>query len=85
MKLIETTVSGSSVWMRFADNADAARAAQWIDFQVPLAALKHGSGTDLPDPVELMLAATQVAALRFVRDRVSEETQRLASLANRNS
>jgi len=40
MKLVKTSVTGSTVWMRFADDDDPAKAKEWIDVQVPVNALK---------------------------------------------
>lgn len=40
MKLVKTSVTESHVWLRFADNDDAAKAKEWIDVQAPVAALK---------------------------------------------
>jgi hypothetical protein len=85
MKLIETTVSDTTVRVRFADNADTAKATQWIDLQVPVADLKHGSRTPLPNPETLVLGASQVAVLRFVRDLADAEISRLVSRQNRSS
>jgi len=36
MTLIETVVTETTVRMRYADNADASKAMNWIDFQVPI-------------------------------------------------
>ena len=40
MKLVKTSVTDSTVWLRFADNDEAAKAKEWIDVQVPISALK---------------------------------------------
>jgi hypothetical protein len=40
MKLVKTSVTDSTVWMRFADDDDPAKAKEWIDVQVPVNALK---------------------------------------------
>ena len=40
MKLFETSVTDTTVWMRFADDDDLAKAKEWIDIQVPISALK---------------------------------------------
>ena len=39
MKLVKTSVTDSTVWLRFADNDEAAKAKEWIDVQVPISAL----------------------------------------------
>jgi hypothetical protein len=41
IKLIETAVTETDVYMRYADHRDPEEAEQWLDFQVPLSALKH--------------------------------------------
>jgi hypothetical protein len=40
MQLVKTAMTGSTVWLRFADHDDLAKAKEWIDVQVPIAALK---------------------------------------------
>ena len=89
MMLIETSVSDKSVWMRFADTSDCAKAAHWIDFQVPLSELKvpAGSGTEvlLGDPELQLLSEVRLAALRYVRDVIGAETRRLSGLRDRSS
>ena len=40
MKLVKTSITDSTVWMRFADDNDPAKAKEWIDVQVPVSALK---------------------------------------------
>ncbi len=85
MKLIETTVSETTVRMRYADNADAAKATQWVDIQVPIAGLVRGSGTPLSDPSGLKLSITQATVLHAVQDLIGVEMSRLANLANRSS
>jgi hypothetical protein len=84
MKLIKTTVSETTVRMRFADQSDAAEATQWVDFQVPLGDLRSPKGQEeLGDPETRYLAEIRLVALRFVRDAIDAETRRLAGLANR--
>ena len=80
MQLIETTVLTSSVRMRYADNADATKATEWIDFQVPLGLLAEGE-PKIDDPELNFLAEIRLAALRRVRDVIGAETQRLSRLA----
>jgi hypothetical protein len=83
MKLIETIVTEKTVRMRYADNEDAAKASQWIDFQVPLDKLEHADQTALGEPELRYLAQVRQAALRYARGVIGDETQRLASLINR--
>jgi hypothetical protein len=84
MKLIETKILETTVRMRYADDADPAKASQWIDFQVPLAELLSPNGrVELGDPESRYLAEIRLVALRYVRDAIGAETQRLSSLADR--
>jgi hypothetical protein len=86
MKLIETTVSATTVRMRYADDADSENPGEWLEFEVKLASLVNPSDTKQPlgDPELQFLAEVRRAALRYVRDAIGEETQRLAGLANQN-
>jgi hypothetical protein len=84
MKLIETTVLETTVRMRYADNADPAKAKEWFAFEVPIAPLSlpsHSGDIALGDHHTRLFASVQLAALRYVRDAIGEETQRLAGLA----
>lgn len=85
MQLVQTNISESSIRMRFANNADPAKATEWIDFQFPLAVLKApvGPTAALGDPETRYLAEIRLAALRHVRDVIGDETQRLSGLASR--
>ena len=82
MKLIQTTISEISVRLRYADNEDAAKATQWMDFQFPLSDLRN---TEDPtrqarQPSVQFLAEVQRSALRRARDVIGEETKRLVTL-----
>jgi hypothetical protein len=83
MKLIETTILETTIRMRYADNADPAKATQWLDFQVPLSALIDPRTEDhkLSDIQKRFLATIQQAALRHVRGLISDENTRLAPLS----
>ena len=84
MKHISTTVTETAVHMRYADAADAPK--YWIDFQVPLGELKLPAGVGeelLGDPEKEHFAAVRQAALRFARELIGGETQRLAQLRDR--
>jgi hypothetical protein len=84
MKLIETTILANAVHMRFADHHDPKEAEYWIDFQVPLDELKHPqTNNPLGDPEEQFLSEVRLAALRYARDVIGDETQRLSKLAGR--
>ena len=83
MTLIETVVTETTVRMRYADNADASKAMNWIDFQVPIDKPTLPPERELDDPELQFLAEIRQAALRYARDVITSETQRLASLAGR--
>jgi hypothetical protein len=86
MKLIETIVSETSVRMRYADDADPAKATQWIDFQVPLSDLKSpDQHNPLGDIESRFLAELRLVALRHAREVIGAETQRLSGLVGRIS
>jgi len=70
--LIETTISDTTVHMRYADNLDPEKAKEWVDFQVPL------TGLELPleplgDIAERQFRLIQAAALRRVRELIDAE------------
>ena len=83
MKLIETTVSATTVHMQLADLADIEKASEWLEFEVPVAPLMLDQHNPLGDPTKRHLATVQRAALRYVQDAIAEETQRLAALIDR--
>jgi hypothetical protein len=80
MKLLETVVTETAVGMRYADNADPAKAKHWIDCQVPLSELKKPSGMPLGDPERHYLVTVREVGLRYVRDVFEAEIARLADL-----
>ena len=86
MKLTETTLTETAIRMRYADSADPAKATQWLDFQVPLAgiALPAGVGEEpLGDPERQLLAEVRLAALRYARGLIGDETRRISELLDR--
>lgn len=83
MELIETTISGTTVSMHYADNTDPEQATQWIEFSVPIASLRATSGSDLGEIDGYYVAQVREAALRYVRDIITAETQRLSTFAGR--
>jgi hypothetical protein len=87
MKLFETKVTDKAVRMRFADDGDPAKAEQWVEFQIPLADLKHPHAQNHPlqDPEIQLVAELRLSALRAVRDVIGEEIQRLSGLVARTS
>jgi hypothetical protein len=72
MKLIETTISETTIRMQYADDPDPEKAQEWLDFQVPLKGMELPSGP-LGDSRERSLRLIQAAALRKVRDLVDDE------------
>lgn len=85
LKHVETTVGETTIQMRYADHPDPAKATEWFDFQVKIADLRMVSGTPVKDLESHYLAVVRQVALRYVRDVIGEETQRLATLAGRIS
>jgi hypothetical protein len=83
MNIVQTTIGETSVQMRLADNADAQAATQWIEFCVPIAELKAPGGSSLGVLEGYYLAELRLAALRYVRDVIGGETQRLSEFAGR--
>jgi hypothetical protein len=84
MQLVETKISETSVSMRYADNADPQQAVEWIEFRMPVAQLKTDHGHKFGAEIEgYFLAEVRLAALRYVRDIIGGETQRLSGLAGR--
>ena len=84
MKIVETTISETSIRMRYADSSDPLKATEWIDFQLKLSELKRPSGTKLGEPEPLHLAELRRAALQCVQDLLDNEIRRLRESSNRN-
>jgi hypothetical protein len=84
---VETTISETTIRIRYADHSDPAQATNWFAFEVPigpdLMLPNHTGGRDiaLGELPTRLFASIQLAALRYVRDAIGEETQRLAGLA----
>ena len=81
MKLVETRISEKFVYMRYADNPDTTKATQWVDFQVPIAALKvadQNGEYPLGEIEKRHLGSIRGAAARYAREILAEETQRLS-------
>jgi hypothetical protein len=88
MQLVETKISETTVQMRYADNPDSAKATVWIDFQVPLKDLTLPDADQeypLGDIEIRYLGSIRQAALRYARELIGEETQRLASHIKRKA
>jgi hypothetical protein len=73
MKLIETTISETTVRMRYADDADASKATQSLEFVVPM-------GEARP---EWHLPAIQRVALLTVQELVNAEIQAASKRVDR--
>jgi hypothetical protein len=73
MWLVETSVTGSAIRMRFA-NAER-EATHWLDFQVPISSSIHPEDRDLQ-----LFAEVRLAALQYVRDVIGDEIHRLTGL-----
>lgn len=85
MNLIETTISEKSVRMRYANNADPIEATEWIEIQVPISGLKTNADNTVDDPQTKRLAIIQRAALRYVQEILSGESQGLVAKADRSA
>ena len=84
MKLIETTVSETTVHLQLANDADLERATEWFEFKVPLEGLViDAEENPLGDPAKRRLATIQRAALHRVLVAVTVEIARLAILSDR--
>jgi hypothetical protein len=80
---VETTISATAIHVRYADNADAAKATEWIDVQVKLSNLKLPSGTVVKDPESHLLAGLRLTALLYAREEANAEIQRLSQTVSR--
>lgn len=80
MKLIETSVTATSVRMRFADQVDPAKATRWLDFQVPLDGLLHANNQvqlKIDDLDLQLLGEVRRAALLAARGIIGAESRRI--------
>ena len=83
MKLIETSVSETSIRLRYADETDPAKAAEWIDMQFALSSLPDRN-LNTEQPTELQyLAELQRAVLDRLQAILNSEIQRHRSLSSR--
>ena len=87
LQLVETKILPDAIQLRYADDPDSAVASEWCEFRVRLAGLTHplvqGQPRTLGDPDAQFLAEVRLAALRYMRDVIGEETQRLSMLIGR--
>jgi hypothetical protein len=82
MQILETTLKASAVKIVLANNRDPSLATEKMDFEIPLTGLRDPREKDAPlGPLEdRHLATIQVAALRYVRNAITDEAQRLSGL-----
>lgn len=85
MKLVETSIGGAFVRLRFADDPNRDQSSSWIDIQVPLSDLKNQKNERLTDLDMQYLGEVRLAALQYARAIIGAENQRLSGLAGRNS
>ena len=84
MQLIETTISDESIMMRLANNPDRDKATEWLTFSVPARLAFESAQGPIRLPFEIeRVAVVQQAVLRYVREAIAAETQRLSALLNR--
>jgi hypothetical protein len=79
-KIVETTLTASAVRMRLANDADPAKADEWVDLVIPIDRLRRGSGEPIRSSADLEsldLATIQAIALHHARDVVAAEMARL--------
>ena len=88
LKPIEISVTWTSVRMTYANNVEPYKPTEWLNFEVSLTSLQ------LPAPIpnrpsgdtEIQyLGAIRLAALRYLRDLVGDEIQRLSHLVENTS
>jgi hypothetical protein len=83
MEHVETTILATTIRMRYANDPDRAKATEWFEFEVPIAPLSLPSASGdiaLGELRTRLLASVELATLRYVRDAIGAETQRLAGL-----
>ncbi|MGO9721645.1 MAG: hypothetical protein ACLPOA_13955 [Methylocella sp.] len=76
MKPVATTISSTTVHMRFADDPNPAQALEWLDFQIPLETLKitDQDGERLVgNPNNQYLGVIRRAALQYVQALIAAE------------
>lgn len=66
MQLIETLVTESAVYMRYADETDPEKVTQWLEFHVQLPALKHPN-----NPLQELLQVAKLERLHLGTIRLS--------------
>jgi len=85
IKHVETRILETTIRMRYADNPDPTKAKEWFEFEAPIGSLTlpaHSGEIPLGKLHARYLASIQLAALRYMRDAIGAETQRLAGLVN---
>lgn len=83
IKHIETKITGdaasSAIWMRFADDQRAEDAKASVELKVPFAAVSLADQGDHFQPGTYPHTRFQIAALRYVRDALTAEIERLSN------
>jgi hypothetical protein len=83
LKLVQTTISGATIRLRYADSEDHDKATEWIDLQFSASDLNHPSaGSALGDLEPQFLAEIRGAVLRRARDVIDAEIRRLRDRPN---
>ena len=80
MNVVETTISGTGIRMRIADNDNPDEASEWVEFDIPLEPLTvatNSGSQSLGNPGDQYFVVIQEAALRYVRDAIDTEINRL--------
>jgi hypothetical protein len=84
---VQTTISETSIRMRLADNPDEALVMESVELLVPTTAQLTVPTASGPFPLGAIanqsLALIQVGALRYARDAIDQEIDRLVNLTRR--
>jgi hypothetical protein len=76
LKLIFTNISNVAIHMRLADDHDPTQAIHWIDFRLPIAALKVepvNGDAEMGPIAKRHLETIREAAFRWAHDALGEE------------
>jgi hypothetical protein len=80
IKHVNTEIkAGSVIWMRFADKPAAEEAKASVELNVPFGVLSLPDQGDYFQPGTFAHTRFQIAALRYVRDALTAEIQRLSN------
>ena len=85
MHIVETILRPLTAKLTIANNSDPELATERIDFAFPLSALKDPqSQRQLGQPDDHFVSEVRLAILRYARDAIGVEIQRLSELAGRS-